>query len=115
MAGTQKTIIIGYVGGFLDGKEVRSDDESPSTDAWSNVSFVYGATKGGETGRGFWTASPAGLQAIHEEEYRGQAQPSPHYYYVISRDEDDETVTLTLKYSPTERKKNGTEDGAINE
>lgn len=93
-------LICKFLGGFLDGKVMRSDQES-ETDLL-RASFVYFSTKG-IIGKGFRGFSEAGLQAMKEETYPGEAIDrgfdARHVYKVTESVTDtDGTMTIVLTY-----------------
>ena len=93
-------VVCTFLGGFLDGKVMRSDHESENDIL--NASRVYYGTRGivGSAIRGL---SDAGVQALLEETYPGEAHDrgfSVRHVYTITESvmDDDGTMNLVLNY-----------------
>jgi hypothetical protein len=92
--------VIEFSGGPYDGHTVdtRSADHLTATLA----QFVYMASEGGQIGKIVQGYSPAGLEAIAAESYRGEANDRGfsfnHHYRVTGRTSRDGRMVISMEY-----------------
>lgn len=88
-----KDMIFKFEGGFRDGEVIDSRDPFQRNQAIR----LYRSTKQGTLGRGFVECNPEMLKRdLKEGTYHSHAR---HEYKCSSKIEDDNLITITLKYS----------------